>query len=466
MLLEAIKSEDHKLPTLPPLDTSPLVEGRQYLSKCLEEVSYLLHPDTVEVEVDGREASNAREVREVPRVPVSDAAAATGANTNSRAITSNTNTNSTNITNNVAGSSTTNNNGSTINSTSSSAASTTSSPPAASTSPWKLQHELTGNNALTMASFESPSTLLTASEDGLIKRWSLEKAKKQEAKSHSTYTGHVGTVTAVVAGDSSGMFYSAGVDKKVRFWQTDQVTELFSINAHKEGVVALDVSEDSFLLVSSSTDGTTKLWSIKTNEMLHSVEGPKRAIQDENSDLSEDSFANKPVSASSVLLYKGGSRLVVGYENAHIYLIDAESGLVTHSIEDGYSDDNGVTCLAMIEPELSSAQQFTLLAGYRDGVIRAFDLAGRLVWQVDAHKGAVSSISVEPSGEAFASVGSSLGVKIWTVGATSPREQIACNSPATASCVVWVGAKSGSIWKSHIATCASDGVARVYSLLA
>lgn len=444
MLMEALKSEDAKVPKLPPLDTSPLVEGRQYLSKCLEEVSYLLHPDTVEVEVDGpeagvRETSIKENTREVPRVPVQEQPVASVqpiAPPTQLALPPGSQTNG------------------------------DISPPANPPSAWKLQHELTGNNALNMASFESSTALLTASEDGLIKRWSLEKAKKHESKSHSTYAGHVGTVTAVVASESSGMFYSAGVDKKVRFWQSDQVTELFHINAHKEGIVALDVSEDNFVLVSSSTDGTTKIWSIKTNEMLHSIEGPKRATLDENSDLSEDSFANKPVSASSVLLYKDGTKLVVGYENAHIYLIDVGSGLVTHKIEDGYSEDNGVTCLAMVGGPSASAQDLTLLAGFRDGVIRAYDLAGRLVWQIDAHKGAVSAISVDPAGEAFASVGASLGVKIWTVGATSPIEQIACNSPATASSVTWTAGKPGSIWKGHIATCASDGVARVYSLLA
>ncbi|KAG5366389.1 Factor arrest protein 8 [Yarrowia sp. B02] len=438
MLMEALKSEDAKLPKLPPLDTSPLVEGRQYLSKCLEEVSYLLHPEVVDVDVDAKEA---RDTREVPRVPVQEPLPVTQTQVPQ------------------------------VPQTQVTQMQVTQTQPlngdVASTGSWKLQHELTGNNALNMASFESSTALLTASEDGLIKRWSLEKAKKHEAKSHSTYTGHVGTVTAVVASESSGMFYSAGVDKKVRFWQSDQVTELFHIYAHKEGIVALDVSEDNFVLVSSSTDGTTKIWSIKTNEMLHSIEGPKRATQDENSDLSEDSFANKPVSASSVLLYKDGTKLVVGYENAHIYLIDVGSGLVTHKIEDAYnSDDNGVTCLAMVGGSQASTQELTLLAGFRDGVIRAFDLAGRLVWQVDAHKGAVSSISVDPgAGELFASVGASLGVKIWTVGATEPVEQIACNSPATASSVTWSAGKPGSIWKGHIATCASDGVARVYSCL-
>lgn len=473
MLMEALKSEDSKVPKLPPLDTSPLVEGRQYLSKCLEEVSYLLHPDVVDVDVEAKDREAAareavretRDTREVPRVPVQEqqpqqltqSTQQTQTQTQTQQPTTQTQTQaqptSTQTQSSVqaaqAASSSLQQNGD------------------ATTSNWKLQHELTGNNALNMSSFESSTALLTASEDGLIKRWSLEKAKKHESKSHSTYTGHVGTVTAVVASESSGMFYSAGVDKKVRFWQSDQVTELFHIYAHKEGIVALDVSEDNFVLVSSSTDGTTKIWSIKTNEMLHSIEGPKRATQDENSDLSEDTFANKPVSASSVLLYKDGTKLVVGYENAHIYLIDVGSGMVTHKIEDAYnSEDNGVTCLAMVGGAQASTQELTLLAGFRDGVIRAFDLAGRLVWQVDAHKGAVSSISVDPaSGEMFASVGASLGVKIWTVGATEPVEQISCNSPATASSVTWCAGKQGSIWKGHIATCASDGVARVYSCL-
>lgn len=470
MLMEALKSEDSKLPRLPPLDTSPLVEGRQYLSKCLEEVSYLLHPDVVDVDVEAkdREAAareavrDARDTREVPRVPVQEQQPQqTLPPTQTQTQAAQTQAAQTQPTTQAQSAVQT--------STSSSSSSPQQNGDASSTSNWKLQHELTGNNALNMSSFESSTALLTASEDGLIKRWSLEKAKKHESKSHSTYAGHVGTVTAVVASESSGMFYSAGVDKKVRFWQSDQVTELFHIYAHKEGIVALDVSEDNFVLVSSSTDGTTKIWSIKTNEMLHSIEGPKRATQDENSDLSEDTFANKPVSASSVLLYKGGTKLVVGYENAHIYLIDVASGLVTHKIEDAYnSEDNGVTCLAMVQAQAqaSSSQELTLLAGFRDGVIRAFDLAGRLVWQVDAHKGAVSSISVDPaSGEMFASVGASLGVKIWTVGATEPVEQISCNSPATASSVTWCAGKQGSIWKGHIATCASDGVARVYSCL-
>ncbi|KAG5357574.1 Factor arrest protein 8 [Yarrowia sp. C11] len=470
MLMEALKSEDAKLPKLPPLDTSPLVEGRQYLSKCLEEVSYLLHPDVVDVDVDAKDREAAareavretRDAREVPRVPVQEQpqqliqASQTQTQTKSQLPTQTQSQTQTQPTTQTQ-----------AQSVPVLAAPLAQNGDATATSSWKLQHELTGNNALNMSSFESPTALLTASEDGLIKRWSLEKAKKHESKSHSTYTGHVGTVTAVVSSESSGMFYSAGVDKKVRFWQSDQVTELFHINAHNEGIVALDVSEDNFVLVSSSTDGTTKIWSIKTNEMLHSIEGPKRATQDENSDLSEDTFANKPVSASSVLLYKDGTKLVVGYENAHIYLIDVGSGMVTHKIEDAYnSEDNGVTCLAMVGGAQATTQELTLLAGFRDGVIRAFDLAGRLVWQVDAHKGAVSSISVDPtSGEMFASVGASLGVKIWTVGATEPVEQIACNSPATASSVTWTAGKQGSIWKGHIATCASDGVARVYSCL-
>uniref|UniRef100_A0A8D1JDH6 Striatin-4 n=2 Tax=Sus scrofa TaxID=9823 RepID=A0A8D1JDH6_PIG len=128
-----------------------------------------------------------------------------------------------------------------------------------------------------LAFHHSQSALLTASEDGTLKLWNLQKAvtaKKNAAldvEPIHAFRAHRGPVLAVAMGSSSEHCYSGGADARIHSWKIpdlnmdpydgyDPSVLSHVLEGHGDAVWGLAFSPASQRLASCSADGTVRIW--------------------------------------------------------------------------------------------------------------------------------------------------------------------------------------------------------------
>nr|XP_012302038.1 striatin-4 isoform X5 [Aotus nancymaae] len=128
-----------------------------------------------------------------------------------------------------------------------------------------------------LAFHHSQSALLTASEDGTLKLWNLQKAvtaKKNAAldvEPIHAFRAHRGPVLAVAMGSNSEYCYSGGADACIHSWKIPDLSmdpydgydpSVLShvLEGHGDAVWGLAFSSASQRLASCSADGTVRIW--------------------------------------------------------------------------------------------------------------------------------------------------------------------------------------------------------------
>uniref|UniRef100_A0A4W5JVD2 Striatin 4 n=1 Tax=Hucho hucho TaxID=62062 RepID=A0A4W5JVD2_9TELE len=123
----------------------------------------------------------------------------------------------------------------------------------------------------------SQAVLLTASEDGTLKLWNLNKAihsKKNavlDVEPIYTFRAHSGAVLSLAMGEDGDSCYSGGLDGTVRCWKIPDINvdpydnydpgiESSVLLGHEDSVWSLTYSATHHRLASCSADGTVRIW--------------------------------------------------------------------------------------------------------------------------------------------------------------------------------------------------------------
>ncbi|KAJ3227837.1 hypothetical protein HDU78_009908 [Chytriomyces hyalinus] len=296
-------------------------------------------------------------------------------------------------------------------------------------------------------------SLLTASEDGTIKLWSLDPLfpspttsatgttrRRPSTMSSSlldlepsyTFRGHIGPVTALaVCSDASG-FYTGGVDASVRYWNLvdkngNSLTkrdsyDSYESNPQKEIIVAhTDVVWEMALnsdvvsgtadatvhLATASADGTVKLFTTDSHSLVRSFAG------DAEDAVPDYSGRSRNVPTSLAWMPKdSGRRLAVSYSGGEIFVYDVETGAVVAQMQ---GDDGGER--SQINKIVAHPTLPLLISAHEDRSVRFHDLlSGTCIQSIVAHLEAVTSLSVHRSGTTLASGGHDCSVRWWDVG--------------------------------------------------
>uniref|UniRef100_A0A3Q1EYK8 Striatin, calmodulin binding protein 4 n=1 Tax=Acanthochromis polyacanthus TaxID=80966 RepID=A0A3Q1EYK8_9TELE len=254
------------------------------------------------------------------------------------------------------------------------------------------------------------AVLLTASEDGTLKLWNLNKAmhsKKNAALDVEpiyTFRAHSGAVLSLTMGEDGESCYSGGLDGTVRCWKMpdlnvdpydnyDPGIESSALAGHEDSVWGLTYSAVHHRLASCSADGTIRIWDPQNSSPCLSVFNKERGSELINRVVSHPS---EPVS-------------ITAHENRTIRFLDNKTGKVVHSM---VAHLDAVTCLT------TDPKGTYLISGSHDCSVRLWMLDNRTcVQEITAHRKkhdeAIHDVAFHSSQPFIASAGADALAKIF-----------------------------------------------------
>ncbi len=288
-------------------------------------------------------------------------------------------------------------------------------------------------------------TLFSASEEGEIIRWDIQRHEKTAACS-----GHYGPITAVCFLPEGNRFYSAGWDRSVRAWNMKSGEQVGLYRGHSDEISDMDMDGQKGIIVSGSWDGTLRLWNINGDIPID-----REAHHDEISFIKFSPDFSKIVSASNDGLLK--IRDADSLESLHT--LEGHAHWVTHfDFYDGKhilsaSDDHTVRFW-----ELAGGRCLKILSGHEDDVIGvhpvqalpgtavSYSLDGSMIlWDLEVgeiitrfceHTDGIWDLAVHPEKPLAVSVSSDKTVKVWNLCRSASRFTLTGHEKAVAAIAI------------------------------
>ncbi|KRZ84944.1 Striatin-3 [Trichinella sp. T8] len=294
----------------------------------------------------------------------------------------------------------------------------------------------TWNNRITLRGhFDSVRTIafhpvdpviVSASEDGTVKLWNLQKAlvscgpmystagnskssSSQDLEPVYTFRGHEGPVLCMCLSPTGDYCYTGGLDGTVRCWLMPPPTvDLYdsfdksylpeTLLGHDDAVWSVAFHSSDNRLVSASADGTLKLWEPSSTSPLlatytsNSVDGVPTSVDFVNADPQQ---------------------AVAAFRSGAAYVYDLETSKIVLSF--GTSQDS-TSSRSSINQILSHPTLPITITAHGDRVIRFFDNnTGQMIDSVVAHLDAVTCLAIDPNGLYLLSGSHDGSLRLWNV---------------------------------------------------
>jgi WD40 repeat protein/uncharacterized caspase-like protein len=250
---------------------------------------------------------------------------------------------------------------------------------------------------LSVAFSPDGKTFVSGSRDFTIKIWNLVTGKVVH-----TLSGHTNGVLSVAISPDGKTLASGDADQALKIWDlgtgkllaTLQESELNS----SYWINSLAFSPDGQTLASKAQDdkkgGTIKIWKLKTQKVIRTLEGPGRWGGE----------------VKSLVISPDGKTLASGDDQGKIKIWNLDTGELLHTL---IGDSHWINSVA-INPDGK-----TLASGGDDRTINIWNLGtGELLGKLPGHSGRVYSVAFGPDGKTLASASSGEGddpsiIKIW-----------------------------------------------------
>ncbi|XP_061915769.1 striatin-4-like [Entelurus aequoreus] len=255
------------------------------------------------------------------------------------------------------------------------------------------------------------AVLLTASEDGTLKLWNLNKAmhsKKNAALDVEpiyTFRAHSGAVLSLTMGEDGDSCYSGGLDGSVRCWKMpdlnvdpydnyDPGIESSVLAGHEDIVWGLTYSAVHQRLASCSADGTVRIWDPQHSAPCLSVFNKER----ENGTPTSVAFvASDP------------NQVVVSYDGGQTLLYDFNTEQSIIALETQTKDGS-----ELINRVVSHPSEPISITAHENRTIRFLDnKTGKVVHSMVAHLDAVTCLTTDPKGTYLISGSHDCSVRLW-----------------------------------------------------
>jgi WD40 repeat protein len=248
-----------------------------------------------------------------------------------------------------------------------------------------------------------------------------------DVEKSAVFTGHKDCVYTLEVGTEGHSFFSAGGDGMVVLWnlQTPDMGTLVArmensvyalhylpaeqqllIGQNFKGVHLIDVASKKELASAAITD--SYIFDIKAVGPVALVAtGDGTLIAIETQKLT--TLAKHKISSASlrcIAVSPNGEHIAVGSSDAHIYILEANTGKIVHTIP---AHTNSVFTLAY------SPDGDYLLSGSRDAHLKIWNVASNYAAQqtIVAHMFAINHISYSPDENYFATCSMDKSIKIW-----------------------------------------------------
>lgn len=212
------------------------------------------------------------------------------------------------------------------------------------------------------------SRLLSGSDDGLVKLWSL---KSRSSKTLCTYRGHQGSVFATSFLPYGNMCASAGQDGLIQVWRLprgnvmkgEQLVQMeMTLRGHQDVIWSLATHDIySHKLLSGSSDGTIRLWSLKAgvNEEELKIDVPFNGVP--------VSCAFNPTNAGQCVYG------MMDDLSASVSCVDLKTkqSIGSHRFTDGSGDARERMYIYQITPH--PKHNDTIISAHEDGRLRVTD---------------------------------------------------------------------------------------------
>ncbi|KRZ74385.1 Striatin, partial [Trichinella papuae] len=266
--------------------------------------------------------------------------------------------------------------------------------------------------------------IVSASEDGTVKLWNLQKALVSSGTIHTTvnsksssqdlepvytFRGHEGPVLCMCLSPTGDYCYTGGLDGTVRSWLMPPPTvDLYdsfdksylpeTLLGHDDAVWSVAFHSSDNRLVSASADGTLKLWEPSSSSPLlatytsNSADGVPTSVDFVNADPQQ-----------AVAAFKSGAA----------YVYDLETSKIVLSFEISQDSSSSRSSINQI---LSHPTLPITITAHDDRVIRFFDNnTGQMIDSVVAHLDAVTCLSIDPNGLYLLSGSHDGSLRLWNV---------------------------------------------------
>ncbi|ERL89331.1 hypothetical protein D910_06703 [Dendroctonus ponderosae] len=323
---------------------------------------------------------------------------------------------------------------------------------------YTLRSHFDGVRALAFHPIEP--VLITASEDNTLKLWNLQKpvsAKKSaslDVEPLYTFRSHTGPVLSLVMSGSGEHCYSGGLDGVINCWNVPNSNidpyDLYepyvlntSLNGHSDAVWGLSVLNSKQQLVSSSADGTVKLWS------------PHNKVQLLNTFASE----SDGIPTSVDFVRDEPNKIVASFASANCVIFDAETGKQVVRFE--ASNDAGVSLNALRIYKLVCHPTLPLtITAHEDKHIRFWDNhTGKLVHSMVTHLDAVTCLAVDPNGLYVLSGSHDCSIRLWHLDKKTCVQEMTVHRKKFDESILDVAFHPS---RPYIASAGADGLAKVF----
>ncbi len=245
------------------------------------------------------------------------------------------------------------------------------------------QAQLTGHKAaiFSLAPGKDDRHFLSGAGDGWVVSWDLD------APDTGRLLARVETqIFSLLPLLDQGLVVVGNMNGGVHWVNLHDPGQTRNILHHEKGVYAfLRHGTDLF---SAGGNGLLTRWSIEARRATESLKLGQESLRD-------------------IALSPSGSEIAVGASDNHIYLLDAQTLALKHTISDAH--DNSVFCLRY------HPSRPYLLSGGRDAHLKVWDLSGerQLISDQPAHWFTINDLAFHPEGRFFATASRDKSIKLW-----------------------------------------------------
>ncbi|XP_030007574.1 striatin-4 [Sphaeramia orbicularis] len=303
----------------------------------------------------------------------------------------------------------------------------------------------------------SQAVLLTASEDGTLKLWNLNKAmhsKKNAALDVEpiyTFRAHSGAVLSLTMGEDGDSCYSGGLDGTVRCWKMpdlnvdpydnyDPGIESSVLAGHEDSVWGLTYSAVHHRLASCSADGTIRIWDPQNSAPCLSVFNKER---EHGTPTSVAFVASDP------------NQVVVSFDVGETLIYDLNTEQSVTALETQTKDGS-----ELINRVVSHPSEPVSITAHENRTIRFVDnKTGKVVHSMVAHLDAVTCLTTDPKGTYLISGSHDCSVRLWMLDNRTCVQEITAHRKKHDEAIHDVAFHSS---QPFIASAGADALAKIF----